>query len=163
MKKSIIIIGASLLLVSGLTAGVFARYESTLPTIASGSVEKKKFVFVNGSEESVTSGKVSLAPGESGSLEFKVRNYDEYSVSQVDMKVDFTCSLNGALADETDSEGNKLLTYVITSDNDENTFSANVKGEINAKITFKLSEDATIAVIGKTCTFEVSAKATQII
>lgn len=41
MKKKILIVVASLLLISGLTAGVFAKYQTTLDDVERSVVAKK--------------------------------------------------------------------------------------------------------------------------
>ena len=58
-------------------AGVFAKYQTTLDNVGTGSVVAKDFAFVGESEEE-TSGIVKIAPGETVKLAtITVKNFNE--------------------------------------------------------------------------------------
>lgn len=73
MKKGLIIAGASVLLLSGMVAGVFAKYQSTID-VANGSVTAKSFYFNAENKTESFVGSVKLAPGESTILKFEISN-----------------------------------------------------------------------------------------
>jgi len=126
MKKGILVAGASVLLLSGLVAGVFAKYQTTLDNVGSGSVVAKDFAFVGESEEE-TSGIVKIAPGETVKLAtITVKNFNDSITSEVDIKVRGFVFFSGDLFDgisEMNStyHTNDSLTYAVTETTTEYT------------------------------------------
>ena len=99
MKKGILVAGASVLLLSGLVAGVFAKYQTTLYEVGTGSVTAKNFVFLGDAEEEA-SGSIKLAPGEKAKLAvIKVMNFNDTITSEVAIDVKGSLKVTGDLAD----------------------------------------------------------------
>ena len=99
MKKGILVAGASVLLLSGLVAGVFAKYQTTLDNVGTGSVVAKNFVF-KGNSTLTDGGSIKLAPGESQKVAtLKVMNFEGSSYAEVDIAVKGTLSVTGELED----------------------------------------------------------------
>src|SRR5574344_2094247 len=99
MKKGILVAGASVLLLSGLVAGVFAKYQTTLDEVGTGSVAAKYFVF-KGNSTLTDGGPIKLAPGESQKVAtLKVMNFEGSSYAEVDIDVKGTLSVTGELKD----------------------------------------------------------------
>ena len=98
MKKKIIIAVASMILLSGITTGVFSKYQSTVD-VAQGSISAKKFEF-NAIDKTSDNykGDIYLAPGEFATLGFEISNGTEESYSEVDMNVKSNWVLTGDLA-----------------------------------------------------------------
>src|SRR5574344_1988118 len=105
MKKGILVAGASVLLLSGLVAGVFAKYQTTLDGVGTGSVAAKNFVF-KGNSTLTGSGSIKLAPGESQKVAtLNVMNFEDSSYAEVDIAVNGTLSVTGKLKDGIDHIG----------------------------------------------------------
>src|SRR5574344_1786358 len=97
MKKGILVAGASVLLLSGLVAGVFAKYQTTLDEVGTGSVTAKNFVFL-GDAEKEASGSIKLAPGEKAKLAvIKVMNFNDTITSEVAIDVKGSLEVTGDL------------------------------------------------------------------
>ena len=110
MKKGILVAGASVLLLSGLVAGVFAKYQTTLDEVGTGSVAVKNFVF-KGNSTLTGGGSIKLAPGESQKVAtLNVMNFEGEgsSYAEVDIAVKGTLSVSGGLADGIKDIGDKL-------------------------------------------------------
>ena len=97
MKKGLIIAGASVLLLSGMVAGVFAKYQSKID-VANGSVTAKSFYFNAENKTESFADSVKLAPGESTILKFEISNGTEKSYSEVDMNVFPNWTVTGELS-----------------------------------------------------------------
>ena len=97
MKKGILVAGASVLLLSGLVAGVFAKYQTTLDNVGTGSVVAKNFVF-KGDSTLTYSGTIKLAPGESQKVAtLNVMNFEGSSYAEVDIAVKGALNVSGDL------------------------------------------------------------------
>lgn len=96
MKKGLIIAGASVLLLSGLVAGVFAKYQTNVD-IAGGSVVAKSFAFTAVKDEAIA-GTLKLAPGETVKIAaITATNFENTVVSEVNIDVKGTFNLSGDL------------------------------------------------------------------
>src|SRR5574344_1185930 len=97
MKKGILVAGASVLLLSGLVAGVFAKYQTTLDEVGTGSVAAKNFVF-KGNSTLTDGGPIKLAPGESQKVAtLNVMNFDGSSYAEVNIAVKGDLNVSGDL------------------------------------------------------------------
>src|SRR5574344_1735684 len=97
MKKKIIIAVVSMMLLSGITAGVFSKYQATVD-VAKESVAAKSFYFnaVNKTESFASS--VKLAPDESTILKFEISNGSPDKYSEVNMEVVPNWTVTGELS-----------------------------------------------------------------
>ena len=128
MKKGILVAGASVLLLSGLVAGVFAKYQTTLDEVGTGSVTAKNFVFL-GEGTNEGTGTIKLAPGEKAKLAvIKVMNFNDTITSEVAIDVKRSLSVTGDLAD-----GIAALTS-----NDELKFTFEESGVVSSIDSFQL-------------------------
>lgn len=133
MKKGLLIAGASVLLVSGLAAGVFAKYQSSFD--ANGSVVAKTWKITSTGDAFNDKGEEKLAPGESTNLHsFTLKNESE---------VDATLSGNFTLTDTVDDEIDYLTQLDVTLTG--NTWTP-VVGTKNSNFVGTLAKGAEITI-----------------
>lgn len=84
MKRVILLLFLSLIMVGSITAGTLASYTVTLDALAEGSVVAKEFIFLSEGTDTFQEG-LKIAPGETARWQFKVKNYDKHVVSETDM------------------------------------------------------------------------------
>ncbi len=149
MKKLLMIAGASVLLVSGLGAGVFAKYNSTLDAQKAEVTAKSFYMGVAGDQAYEAS--VKLSPGESQTYAFSVVNYNASIISEVDIDVTGTITI-----------GNDVLAQnlVFSSTSFTDTLTKNSKDEATWNVTVTLPESVENEVLdengqGLSTTFSV--------
>lgn len=84
MKKTVFILILLLVMASSLTAGTLAMYTTSIDDLAQGSVIAKEFVFTGEGTDSFAQG-VKIAPGETVTWQFYVRNYSGHIVTETDL------------------------------------------------------------------------------
>lgn len=153
MKKKILIVVASLLLISGLTAGVFAKYQTTLDDVEGSAVAKKWQIsaYTSGHEE----GPIKLAPGENAN----VLTYTIENNSEVNAEITGNYTLDGELADRLTTTFNPIDGWtgndfnVVLAANDSLEFTINIEWIYSEEIENDYSE--------KEANWKVSFLATQ--
>jgi|GEM_PF-2271329 hypothetical protein len=174
MKKGLLIAGASVLLLGGLVAGVFARYQSTVD-VAGGTIVAKDFVFT-GEKNYADSYVAKLAPGENVDIgKITVMNYTSTITSEVDIKVVMTYTFSGDLYDGCAAIGDQLKFTVkdgateVASGAEIVTLAKGVQSSKDLTVSCEwidsigTSQDnsAQNALIGKTATFSFQFVGTQ--
>jgi len=84
MKKAVLFLTLLLIMVSSVVAGTLAMYTVTIDDLAEGSVVAKEFVFVGEGTDSFRQG-IKIAPSETVTWQFKVKNYQNHIVSETAM------------------------------------------------------------------------------
>lgn len=80
MKKTVILVIATLLVVTSLISGVFAAYKTQIDDVSTGEVTAKNFVLTANETLSFEEG-VKIAPGEKLNVKFKIANYEGNNAS----------------------------------------------------------------------------------
>lgn len=99
MKKVVILVIATLLVVTSLVSGVFAAYKIDLGDVSEGEVVAKNFVLTANETEGFE-GTLKIAPGETTKVAFKIANYEGMkassakSISETGIKVDIIVEFN---------------------------------------------------------------------
>ena len=92
MKKTLTIVALILAITVSLIAGTMSYYSITIDKLAEGSVVAKEFILLK--EGSDTFAKdVKIAPGETVTWEFSIKNFDESRVSETAMALDIEVEL----------------------------------------------------------------------
>ncbi|MEG2688305.1 MAG: hypothetical protein RSA24_03970 [Clostridia bacterium] len=142
MKKALVTLALTLVVVSSLVAGTLAMYTTTHDDFANNTVEAKEFTVVTTAEDNFT-GNVQIAPGETVKMVFTVNNFKGTTITETEMDLDIKVTLKEAA-------GKKAivpLKFSVTKDSAEVGTLAN--GVISIKDNFKLS------AIGQTYTYTV--------
>ena len=84
MKKTVWVLVLLLVMATSVTAGTLAMYTTSIDNLAQGSVVAKEFVFTGDGADSFAQG-VKIAPTETVSWQFNVRNYDGHVITETDL------------------------------------------------------------------------------
>ncbi len=84
MKKTVFVLALLLVMAGSLTAGTLAIYTTTIDDLAQGSVSAKEFVFLGEGTDSFSQG-VKIAPTETVSWPFSIKNFDGAKVTETDL------------------------------------------------------------------------------
>ncbi|RCX20184.1 cellulose binding domain-containing protein [Anaerobacterium chartisolvens] len=84
MKKTIFVLLLVLTMVSSIVAGTLAMYTASIDNLGEGSVVAKEFVFVGDGTDSFQHG-IKIAPTEIVRWQFKVKNYQNYVITETDL------------------------------------------------------------------------------
>ncbi len=84
MKKFIFLMLLILTMVSSVVAGTLAMYTTTIDNLAEGSVTAKEFVFVGDGTDTFRQG-VKIAPSETVTWQFKVKNFENQVITETDL------------------------------------------------------------------------------
>ncbi|MGI6453665.1 MAG: hypothetical protein ACOX0E_09415 [Syntrophomonadaceae bacterium] len=95
MKRTLFIFSLLVLIAFCVNSGTFALYTTTIDTLAAGSVVAKEFILVEGGTDSFTEN-VKIAPTETKTMSFSVKNYDGTIISETAMDLDFTVTIAAA-------------------------------------------------------------------
>lgn len=95
MKKTAWILVLLLVMASSVTAGTLAMYTTSIDHLAQGSVSAKEFVFTGEGTDSFEQG-LKIAPGETVSWQYQVRNYTGTVVTETDMYYRLTFDVHAA-------------------------------------------------------------------
>lgn len=177
MKKTVILVIATLLVVTSLISGVFAAYKTQIDDVSSGEVTAKNFVLTANETLSFEDG-VKIAPGEKLEVRFKIANYEgnkagsATSISETSIRVEIIIEFN--------SEIKPLILKgnTATVENKSNVVTLNSKkNQLKDTITFDagMAQSATIALtiewphtdndidyINKTALYKVTVIGTQV-
>lgn len=116
MRKIVFLLALVLIMLSSIVAGTLAMYTVSIDNLAEGSVVAKEFIFVGEGTDTFQQG-LKIAPSETTQWQFKVKNYENHTVSETDMYYKLTFhvqALTGKKAIEPlkvtvkDSNGNAL-------------------------------------------------------
>jgi hypothetical protein len=84
MKKFIFLLLMVLTMVSSIVAGTLAMYTTSIDNLAQGSVAAKEFVFTGDGTDSFQQG-IKIAPTETVTWQFKVKNFENSVVTETDL------------------------------------------------------------------------------
>ncbi len=136
MKKATIIAILILAMMSSVLAGTLANYTITLDDVASGSVVGKEFIFLEDGTDTFQHG-VKIAPTETVTWRFGVKNYDGNVITETDMEYDLTFDVHA-------TSGKSAIDPLIVTVKDEDgdvVDSVTGVGLIHVSGSFPLSED----------------------
>lgn len=145
MKKVLLTIALVLVVSTSLIAGTLAMYTTTIDNLAEGSVAAKEFVLTEGGTDSFVKD-VKIAPGETVTWQFSVKNYDGQTVSETAMALDMNVNVQA-------TTGKSLvqpLTYTVTDQ------SGAVVGTATSSGLIKFSDEFALAAAGQEKTYTVS-------
>lgn len=137
MKKTFTIILLVLIVATSLVTGTLAVYSVDVPTINSGDIVAKNFVFTAAGDQQFAAN-VDIAPTENVQKTFTVSNFNGNVVSETAMNVTITVAVTGEIAP---------LQIVVTGDQDVTI----VNNGTTSTITFTLNANESA-----TKTFNVS-------
>ncbi|MGC7871334.1 hypothetical protein ACPUYX_07345 [Desulfosporosinus sp. SYSU MS00001] len=134
MKKVLIIIALVLVLSTSVVAGTLAMYTTTIDNVAEGSVVAKEFTLIKGGTDTFTKD-VKIAPSETTSWQFSVKNYDGDVISETAM------GLNFAVDVEAEAGKSVIAPLVVTvkNSNGDTVGTVNSSGRIVFNDAFALS------------------------
>lgn len=123
MKKILLTAAMILTVTTSLIAGTLAMYTTKIDNIATGSVVAKEFVLTEGSTDTFIQN-VKIAPSETNTYKFSVKNYNGSIVSETAMNLSFNVAVQGTADKNTiapltvsvqDASGKQLGTTVTGS------------------------------------------------
>jgi hypothetical protein len=113
MKKGLILTALVLMIATSLIAGTLANYTTTIDALASGSVVAKEFILLESGTDTFESD-VKIAPTETETWSFAVKNYNGAVISETAMDLDYTISVS---ASDGKSAIEPLIVSVVDSTN----------------------------------------------
>jgi hypothetical protein len=144
MKKVLIGTALVLAIAVGIISGTMALYTTTIDNLASGSVVAKTFTLMESGTDSFVSS-VKIAPTESQTWAFSVKNFNGTNISETAMGLAFTLTI-AAPAGQT-----AIAPLVVTVKNDTGTVVGTQTGA--GVITF--NDSFTLNATGQTHTYTV--------
>ncbi len=144
MKKTALLLTLVLVMAGSLTAGTLAMYTTSLDNLAQGSVAAKEFVFTGEGTDSFSQG-VKIAPTETVTWQFDVRNFDGAVVTETDLYYKLTIDVQA-------SAGKTAIAPLTVSVKDE---SGAVVGSATGTGTFEVLDEFPLAEAGQTRTYTV--------
>lgn len=143
MKKALFILLLLLLIAFSVNSGTLALYTTTIESLAAGSVQAREFILTEGGTDSFTAN-VKIAPTETKTMSFSVKNYDGTKISETAMDLDFTVTIAAA-------EGkNAIEPLVFTVKNGEN-----VLGTKTGSGALEFADEFTLNGEGQEHTYDV--------
>lgn len=95
MKKTLALIAMVLVIVGSVAAGTLAVYTTTVDDLATGDVVAKEFILLENGSDSFEQN-VKIAPTETVSWQFGIKNNDGEKISETAMDVDITLDIAAA-------------------------------------------------------------------
>lgn len=95
MKRFAFVLILLLVMAGSVTAGTLAMYTTSIDNLAQGSVVAKEFVFTGEGTDSFTQG-VKIAPTETVTWQFNVKNYSGYIVTETDLYYKLTFDVHAS-------------------------------------------------------------------
>ena len=145
MKKGLIISALVLMIAASLIAGTLANYTTSIDDLAEGSVIAKEFILLeNGTDTFATN--VKIAPTETKTWQFSVKNYNGSLVTETAMDLDFDISVTNT----TGKQAIEPLTVTILDEEE------NVVATRTGSGTMHFDDAFTLLAEGQTKTFTVN-------
>lgn len=122
MKRFLLILTLTLLVTGSMLAGTLAYYSTSIDELAAGSTVAKEFIFLGEGTDSFEEG-AKIAPSETITWPFSVKNYDGNIVTETDLYYRLTLHVTAAVGKSaikpltvsiTDAQGNVINTVVGT-------------------------------------------------
>ncbi len=95
MKKTLVILILLVLIVFSVNSATLALYTTTIDDLAEGSVVAKEFILLEGGTDTFTEN-VKIAPTETKTMSFSVKNYNGEVISETAMDLDITVAIAAA-------------------------------------------------------------------
>ncbi len=95
MRQTILILVLLLVMATSVTAGTLAMYTTSIDNMAQGSVVAKEFVFTGNGTDSFAQG-VKIAPTETVTWQFGVRNFDGHVITETDLYYKLTFNVKAS-------------------------------------------------------------------
>lgn len=145
MKKMLVVFSLVLVIAVSVIAGTLAMYTTTIDDLASGSVVAKEFVLLENGTDTFTQN-VKIAPTETVTYTFGVKNYNDSVVSETAMKLDVSIDVAAA------ANKSAIDPLVVTVKNEDGT----VVGTQTGVGTINFSDDFALAASGQSHTYTVT-------
>ncbi len=146
MKKTAWILILLLVMASSVTAGTLAMYTTSIDHLAQGSVSAKEFVFTGEGTGSFEQG-VKIAPGETVSWQFQVRNYSGTIITETDLYYKLTFDVHASA----DKSAIEPLTVSVKDE------SGNAVGSVMGPGSFDITGEFRLSQSGQGRTYTVEA------
>jgi len=95
MKRALLILTLLVLIAFSLNSATLALYTTTIDNIAAGSVVAKEFILLEGGTNSFVEN-VKIAPTETQTMSFSVKNYEDTVVTETAMDLDISVTMAAA-------------------------------------------------------------------
>lgn len=145
MKKTLTIFALVLLLTSSIVAGTLAMYTTTIDDLAQGSVVAKEFILLKGGTDTFTKD-IKIAPSETTSWKFSVKNYNGSVISETAMKLNFDVKAVAA-------DGKSIIAPLVITVKDQD---GNVVGTATSSGTINFADQFNLSANGQEKTYTVS-------
>lgn len=145
MKKTLAIFSLVLVIAVSVIAGTLAMYTTTIDNLASGSVVAKEFVLLEDGTDTFAQN-VKIAPAETKTWTFSVKNYNGSVVSETAMKLDVSVDISAAA-------GKSAIDPLIATVTNEN---GTVVGTKTGTGTISFTDHFALADAGQSHTYTVT-------
>ena len=136
MKKTLVLVALVAVIATSIISGTLALYTTTIDDLATGSVVAKEFILLeNGSDTFETN--VKIAPTETVTWAFSIKNYDGALVTETGMDLDIVVDVT-AIAGKT---AIAPLVVTVTNELDEVVGTKTGTGVISFADVFELDAD----------------------
>lgn len=144
MKKTLVVFSLVLFIAVSVIAGTLAMYTTTIDEVASGSVVAKEFVLMGNETQGFTEN-VKIAPTETKTWKFNVKNFNDNVVSETAMDLDFTVGIAASTGKTA------IAPLVVTVKNEAGNVVATKTG--TGTVTFE--DEFTLDTVGQTHEYTV--------
>ncbi len=144
MRKTVLILVLLLVMATSVTAGTLAMYTTSIDNLATGSVTAKEFVFTGDGTDSFAQG-VKIAPTETVTWQFGVRNFDGHVITETDLYYKLTFNVKS-------SQGKTAIAPLTVTVKDD---SGSVVGSATGVGTFDVLGAFPLAEAGQNRTYTV--------
>lgn len=145
MKKVLVIFSLVLALTTSVIAGTLAMYTTRIDSLATGSVVAKEFVLLENGTDTFAQN-VKIAPSETQTWQFSVKNYDGAKISETAMALAFKVDVAAAA-------GKTAIAPLTVTVKDE---SGNVVGTATGTGTINFNDEFALQAQGQAKTYTVT-------
>jgi len=145
MKKIFSIAAMALVVTTAIISGTLALYTTDIDQLAQGSTVAKEFILTEGGTDTFREN-VKIAPTETQTWQFSVKNYEGNIVSETAMALDIEVAVTAA-------EGRKAIEPLVFSVMDS---TGNVVGTVNGEGKLELEDEFALQAQGQEKVYTVS-------
>ena len=142
MKKTLTFVALVLVLTTSVIAGTLAMYTTSIDKLSEGSVVAKEFILTEGGTDTFTQN-VAIAPGETQSFQFSVKNYNGSIVSETAMDLAFDLDVQAA-------DGKSVIAPLVITVKDS---SGNTVGSVTGSGTIQFNDEFSLNAQGQEKTY----------
>ncbi len=145
MKKALVFLSLVMVVAVSIISGTLAMYTTTVDGLAEGSVVAKEFILLGNGTDAFAKN-VKIAPAETKTWEFSIKNFDGEIVSETAMDLALTVDVAAA-------EGKSAIDPLVVTVTDEN---GNKVGTQTGVGTISFADEFILAQEGQTHTYTVT-------